>query len=271
MSLIPSPSPEGQQPQEQPVNRSLIDHTLAQWEKRRQAALSFDFQSAGYDEGMLADNERFRSSYESLVREAEGDPDRLLGILEAKGIKVIRKSRLLSAQQLMRSLGAGTKSFGAFFAPPHIVEDLCEQYKDASDTMRAELESCRGTAGAIFLDKAPRAKSIFHEAAHAVQQLEGLNMDAKDPVTHAYREIEANTALITLHDQGLIPSITKGTYTTFNAPFGDKGAKVDPNDIYAEALYFGANHKELEEALRARDAQEVEDIRQQLREPPQAS
>jgi hypothetical protein len=263
MPLIPSPSPEGQQTPDASGKRSLIELSLGQWEKRRQEALTFDFSSVGCDPTMLAETQRFRGAYETFAKESGGDPERALQLLGARGIRIVRNSRLLSGQQMLTKASA----FGAFFATPAILESLRKQYSDGSAALRQELDECQGADGVIFLDKAPRAKSVFHEAAHAVQQLEGLEMDAKDPVIHAYRELEANTSLITAHDQGLIPAITKGNYAEIKSPFGGKTAKVDPNDIYAEAQYFEANRSALEAAVKQRDAQQAENLRQQLTDP----
>lgn len=252
-----------QTPQEKPKeterkDESIVDHLRAKKEEQIGQIEQFDFHDVDYEQEDIEQNNKFRDAFNKYLEESGDDPKKFLDLLAQQGIQIVESSSFLSSQQstqqfLGRLTGRGESGVNALFATQDMVKNYLSE--DMPEHVKKELKDSLSSAGIIFLNKRPNAKSIFHEGAHAIQYLSGMNMDAKDEETKLRREIEVNTALIGAKNSGKLTGVSRGEYQTGRGPFGET-ATLSTNDIYQETDYFLQNRKKLSEIVLERDTRE---------------
>lgn len=232
-------------------DESIVDHLRAKKEEQIGQIEQFNFHNVGYEEDAIEQNNKFRDTFNRYLEESGDDPKKFLDLLAQQGIRIVENSSFLSSQQstqqfLGRLTGRGESGVNALFA----TQDMVKNYLSGNmpEHTKKELEDSLSSAGVIFLNKRPNAKSIFHEGSHAIQYLSGMNMDAQDEEIKLRREIEVNTALIGAKNSGKLTGVSRGEYQTGRGPFGET-ATLSTNDIYQEVDYFLQNRKKLSETV----------------------
>lgn len=247
-------SVEADQKQKVPVEQcpSLVPRLRERYEQKITEISRVDLVELGFSDQEIEAGQHFFHEFETLVRESADTPELFLAKISQKGIgiftdSVYLKSRVTPVMTLAKIVGTNKGMYeGALFATPDITQKqivaLGSEYTNTQ--VIAELTRAAMYRGAIFLDKNPSPKSIFHEGAHALQMINGLDMDAGTEQTKLKREIEVNIALIRLKQARLLTAVTSGKFDEGKGPFGPT-ATLDTGDIFQEVDYFFLNKGKL--------------------------
>ncbi|MFH1561072.1 MAG: hypothetical protein ABID04_00645 [Patescibacteria group bacterium] len=218
---------------------------------------ALDLTVYGYTTDEAQGLRRFKDNFEQRVSASGDNPDNFLDGLQEDGIIIARnswyfKSRRPLMQSIQHSIGKTTEPFeNALFATRDMIQKQLANWGLSRRTNRFAYEELelllqQQWQGVIFFNKRPDAKSKWHEGAHAIQLLSGLDMDASDGVTRLKREMEVNQTLLQTASKGLLKDIPENGYvgSGIRGPFGEV-LSLSPIDIYHEVVYFQSNEEEI--------------------------
>jgi hypothetical protein len=274
-------SPEAKQENFERKKEAAVERAVGQGEEKIQKVLNIDFKSPelGYTDQERAEAEKTKESFKSFVEKSGDDPEKMLDLLAKEGIAVVKDSKYLNERkkshgnplaELARELNKEPTGVGAQFGTAEHLREIASSGKFGEVATKELLEATKDSKGAIFLGKEPVPKSMFHESCHALQYLNGQNMDASNNEVRAKRELEVNYIMMaTKEEDGLLKSIDRlkaddvrtrmlGEHKIPSVVFG-------ANDIVYEARRAEANIADLKTALaEKKDKTGLEDARSEL-------
>lgn len=227
---------------------SIVPTITEKYEQKITEMQQLNLEELGFKDEEIEAAAEFYKQFELMIKEAQDEPDLFLARLSENGIGIFRNSYFLKSrespmQALHRLSGSYQGNYvGASFLTPAIIQRQIESLRDinSSNLIFEELRQAAQFKGAIFLSKQPSAKSIFHEGAHAIQMIQGMDMDASDDEIRLKREIEVNLTLIQNKQNGLLKDVTRGKFKEGTGPFGPT-ATLETTDIFQEVDYLLSN------------------------------
>lgn len=233
------------------IGVSNKDTLVAQYERIYDEIVKADLGELGFSAEEIEKYEKFEQRLRTILGGADGSAENLLNFLTQQDVAIIKNSHVLKGQQSTKAfignlIGAGTRT-NALFATRDQVQAMQADFNPSEITTGTmeELKQAEQHAGAVFLTKTPTSKSVFHEGAHAIQLLEGMDMTTVQAVNRLKRELEVNKALITLKHEGLLQEVSRGNIAKVGKSAFGEVLTVHANDIYQEVDYYKQNKEQL--------------------------
>lgn len=253
--LLEANDDKGVEKAEEAGSEKGVDELSAQWEargkKRLEEVLNTDLKEIGFSQKEEQQVRVLLQKLEAIAVTSEGAYQAFLEELQSSGIAVVENSWYLKSRQGLSQFLSGRVE-KALFASREIIRQQISAMEangesESKSYVYQELKQAQESKGVIFLSKQVNPKSVWHEGAHALQLLEGFDMDAGNESERIKRELEVSYCLTELVSKGLLPDISLADYRyAGESPLGP-GYKLSANDILQEVRNFKKYQAQLQD------------------------
>ena len=240
---------------------------LKEWkeikERRIKRVCDFDFTTSETD--YSSDEQKkiaiLQEKFQKLLVQTKDDPQKFLEEIKKQDVDVVGNSVFLKDKTqtiegiISRAVGT-PKGITAGYLNPEGIQKLLQSEKVGS-AVYEELANLKGKNGAVLLYKKPNAKSIFHEGLHALQYIEGFDMQQlDDPESHSRRELETSWALVKTKEDGLLSKVDRLKSVRTSKGYFVIKPIYGANDIVQEVRRFDDNLQKVKDEVGKRKARE---------------